>query len=120
MFIGGYAYAQSNSDIIGFYNTGIDSIVAKSRIIDDDFDEEKTNPVYARLFTSPVLYDGVLGKAFVAEGYDPQYGARPLKRVVTRRIEDKLSEEILLGKVENGQRVTVDYANGDFLFIANK
>ena len=58
--------------------------------------------------------------ALVAEGYDPQYGARPLKRVVTRRIEDKLSEEILLGKIENGQRVTVDYANGDFLFIANK
>ena len=68
IFIGGCAYAQSNSDIIDFYNTGIDSIVAKSRIIDDDFDEEKTNPVYARLFTSPVLYDGVLGKTFAPDG----------------------------------------------------
>lgn len=54
--------------------------------------------------------------AIVEEGYDAQYGARPLKRVIQRRIEDQLSEEILLGKVQNGQRVTVDYFNGQFTF----
>ncbi len=56
--------------------------------------------------------------ALVREGYDPQYGARPLKRVIQRRIEDRLSEEILLGKVCGGQRVTVDYANDEFVFLA--
>ncbi len=56
--------------------------------------------------------------ALVREGYEPQYGARPLKRVIQRRIEDRLSEEILLGKVRGGQRVTVDYANGEFEFLA--
>ena len=56
--------------------------------------------------------------ALVQEGYEPQYGARPLKRVVQRRIEDRLSEEILLGRVRAGQRVTVDFANGEFLFSA--
>ncbi len=58
--------------------------------------------------------------SLVEEGYDPQYGARPLKRVVRRRIEDRLSEEILLGRVQNGKRVTVDYIGGEFLFTAGE
>ena len=52
----------------------------------------------------------------VKNGYDPQYGARPLKRVIQRSIEDRLSEEILMGRVQNGQRVTVDYDGRDFIF----
>ena len=58
--------------------------------------------------------------ALVSEGYDAQYGARPLKRVVRRRIEDRLSEEILLGRVQNGKRVTVDYVGGEYLFTAGE
>ena len=54
----------------------------------------------------------------VDEGYDAQYGARPLKRVIQRRIEDKLSEEILLGKIRNGQNVSVDFVGGAFVFNA--
>ena len=54
--------------------------------------------------------------SLVKEGYDAQYGARPLKRVIQRKIEDKLSEEILLGKIRNGERVTVDCINGELLF----
>ncbi|MBQ7831839.1 MAG: ATP-dependent Clp protease ATP-binding subunit [Clostridia bacterium] len=54
--------------------------------------------------------------SMVKEGYDPQYGARPLKRVIQRRIEDKLSEEILLGRIRNGQHVTVDYNGNEFIF----
>ncbi len=56
--------------------------------------------------------------ALVKEGYDAQYGARPLKRVIQRKIEDKLSEEILLGKIRNGQHVTVDCINGRLIFGA--
>ena len=54
----------------------------------------------------------------VKEGYDAQYGARPLKRIIQRKIEDKLSEEILLGKIRNGQHVTVDCINGRLVFGA--
>ncbi len=54
--------------------------------------------------------------SLVKEGYDAQYGARPLKRVIQRRIEDKLSEEILLGKICNGERVTVDTVGGTLTF----
>ena len=56
-------------------------------------------------------------KALVEEGYDPQYGARPLKRVIQRRIEDSLSEEILLGRIENGEHVTVDYYGGEYSLV---
>ncbi len=56
--------------------------------------------------------------ALVKEGYDVQYGARPLKRVIEKRIKDRLSEEILLGKITAGQQVVVDYRNGEFTFCA--
>jgi ATP-dependent Clp protease ATP-binding subunit ClpB len=55
------------------------------------------------------------GKALLArEGYDPVFGARPLKRVIQRDIGDRLALEILEGKVGEGDTVTVD-AVGDEL-----
>ena len=66
---------------------------------------------------SLVVTDSAL-KKLVEEGYDSQYGARPLKRVIQRRIEDKLSEEILLGKIKNGQRVTIDYLGSGYVVEA--
>lgn len=48
-------------------------------------------------------------KEFLAkEGYDPQYGARPLKRAIQRHIEDRLSEALLSGTVQRGDRVEMD------------
>ena len=52
----------------------------------------------------------------VEEGYSEEFGARPLKRVVRRRIEDGLSEEILQGKVGEGSTVAVDAEGGEFVF----
>ena len=54
----------------------------------------------------------------VREGYDAQYGARPLKRVIQRRIEDRLSEDILLGKIQNGQSVSIDFSGGTYIVSA--
>ena len=42
-----------------------------------------------------------------AKGYDPVYGARPLARVVQREVRDRLTDEILFGKLENGGTVTI-------------
>ena len=53
-------------------------------------------------------------RALVKEGYDSQYGARPLKRVIRKRFEDRLSEEILLGKIQGGQKVVVDHDGTDY------
>ena len=52
----------------------------------------------------------------IEEGYDEVYGARPLKRVIQRRIEDALSEEILAGRVHTGQKVEVDAREGSLAF----
>jgi ATP-dependent Clp protease ATP-binding subunit ClpB len=40
-------------------------------------------------------------------GYDPVYGARPLKRVIQRRLQDPLAQLILEGKIADGAKVTV-------------
>ena len=50
------------------------------------------------------------------KGYDPAYGARPLKRVIQKSIQDPLAEEILSGRVKDGDRVEVGVANGMFTF----
>ena len=51
------------------------------------------------------------------EGYDRMYGARPLRRVITSRIEDQLSEEVLLGRISRGDTVVVDGSpEGGFTF----
>ena len=54
----------------------------------------------------------------IDEGYSDEYGARPLKRVVQKRIEDRLSDEILAGRVLGGEKVTVDVKDGNFVFAS--
>lgn len=49
-------------------------------------------------------------------GFDPVYGARPLRRAIQQRIEDKLSEEMLEGKLSAGQSYTCVYENDTFEF----
>jgi ATP-dependent Clp protease ATP-binding subunit ClpB len=48
-------------------------------------------------------------RAWLAEkGYDPAYGARPLKRVIQKHVQDPLAELLLGGKIHDGERVTID------------
>ncbi|MEM8768820.1 MAG: ATP-dependent chaperone ClpB [Pseudomonadota bacterium] len=58
--------------------------------------------------------------ALVEEGYDPVYGARPLKRVIQKRIENPLAQRILAGDFPPGSTVQVSLQNGDFMFGAMK
>ena len=44
----------------------------------------------------------------VTEGYNPSYGARPLRRAIMRLLEDVLAEEMLSGKLKEGQSAIVD------------
>ena len=52
----------------------------------------------------------------VAEGYDPMYGARPLKRAIQRRILDPLALRVLEGEFGEGARITVDVGTGGLKF----
>ena len=49
-------------------------------------------------------------------GYDPTYGARPLKRVIQKRLVDKLALKLLEGEFQPGDRVAVDAAEGELTF----
>ncbi|MEO0352085.1 MAG: ATP-dependent Clp protease ATP-binding subunit ClpC, partial [Cyanobacteria bacterium P01_A01_bin.15] len=49
-----------------------------------------------------------LKEKLVTTGYDPSYGARPLRRVITRLIEDSLAEALLAGKVCGGETAVLD------------
>ena len=46
------------------------------------------------------------------KGYDPAYGARPLKRAIQKSVQDPLAEAILAGRVKDGEEVTVDVIGG--------
>jgi ATP-dependent Clp protease ATP-binding subunit ClpC len=55
-----------------------------------------------------------VAREFLAdEGYDPDYGARPLRRVLQRHIEDPLSEGLLAGKYLPNDTLEVDYKDGE-------
>ncbi|MCD6347177.1 MAG: ATP-dependent chaperone ClpB [Bacteroidales bacterium] len=53
------------------------------------------------------------------KGYDPQFGARPLKRVIHKEILDGLSLAMLDGRVDQGDHVMVDYKDGEIVFSTN-
>ncbi|MCR8645828.1 ATP-dependent protease ATP-binding subunit ClpC [Paenibacillus sp. N1-5-1-14] len=60
-------------------------------------------------------------KAFLAkEGYDPTYGARPLRRAIQKHIEDRLSEELLRGNIVKGDSVTIDEKEGELVVLRNE
>jgi ATP-dependent Clp protease ATP-binding subunit ClpA len=61
-------------------------------------------------------------RVWLAEkGYDPIYGARPLARVIQTEVRDRLTDEILFGRLEGGGTVTITMKDGklDFTFEAS-
>jgi len=53
-------------------------------------------------------------KDFIAEkGFDKQYGARPLNRAIQKYIEDALAEEIINSKIAEGDKIEMDYKEGE-------
>jgi len=60
-------------------------------------------------------------KSWLAEvGYDPTYGARPLRRAIERHIENPLSSKLLRGEFNEGDTVTIDLKDGELTFNAQK
>jgi len=60
------------------------------------------------------LSDAAIDK-IADEGFDPEYGARPLRRAIQKQIEDRLSEELLKGAVEKGQKVVLDVQENEYV-----
>jgi ATP-dependent Clp protease ATP-binding subunit ClpB len=56
-------------------------------------------------------------RAFLAEkGYDPAYGARPLKRAIQKELQDPLAGRILSGEIKDGERVKIGLAKDELTF----
>ena len=53
-------------------------------------------------------------------GYDPTYGARPLKRVIQKQLVDRLALKILEGEFAEGDEVEVDAGDGELTFSAGR
>jgi ATP-dependent Clp protease ATP-binding subunit ClpC len=59
-------------------------------------------------------------EALVKEGYDPVYGARPLRRTIERRVANPLSRRILAGEYAEGETALVDFADSEYTFGKGK
>jgi len=53
-------------------------------------------------------------------GYDPQFGARPLKRVIQKKILNELSKEILAGEIDKDSKIKLDMFDNKFVFLQDK
>ena len=58
-------------------------------------------------------------KELSVEGYDPMFGARPLRRTIQRMLENPVSSMIIKGELKPGDIVIVDYNGSEFIFTAN-
>ncbi|MFN2557873.1 MAG: ATP-dependent chaperone ClpB [Nitriliruptorales bacterium] len=80
-----------------------------TRIVDIQFDRLR-----ARLAARDLLLEVTdAAKLWLAEhGYDPVYGARPLKRVIRKELEDKIAIELLNGRISESETIVVDHPEG--------
>jgi ATP-dependent Clp protease ATP-binding subunit ClpB len=101
----------------------IDEVIIFDRLSEEHLKkivEIQLNRLTKRLEDQKIRIDlSDAAKAFLArEGYDPVYGARPLKRAIQRHILDPLSMEILEGKFHEGQLIKVEEKDGTLQFEA--
>ena len=101
----------------------VDEIIIFDRLTEDDLKqivEIQLGRLTKRLEQQKITLDlSDSAKELIArEGYDPVYGARPLKRAIQKEILDPLSIDILEGKVHEGETVHVDAKNGTLEFLA--
>ena len=99
----------------------VDEIIIFDRLSEDDLKkivEIQLKRLSKRLEQQKITLDlSDSAKALLArEGYDPVYGARPLRRTIQKEILDPLSVNILEGKVREGQTVHIDAKNGALEF----
>ena len=56
----------------------------------------------------------------IEEGYDSKFGARPLERVIQKKIKEPLADDILFGKLKNGGEVIIDLIGGKIKILVSK
>ncbi len=95
----------------------VDDIIVFNRLTDGDI--KKIASIMLESFNKRLASNGITCtfedsalELLAKEGFDPVYGARPLRRAIQSRVEDVFAEEMLDGKVKPGDRVTVSAEDG--------
>jgi ATP-dependent Clp protease ATP-binding subunit ClpB len=103
----------------------LDEIIMFNKLNRSDMDaivEVQLSKLASRLLNRNIyLFHEENARHYLAsKGYDSQYGARPLKRVIQREIENILAEKILRGELVDGQNVKLSYENEKLEFTVIK
>ncbi len=101
-------------DIIVFHHISKEDIRRIARIMIDTLAKRLSDKDIAVSLSEKAM------DRLIEKGYDEEYGARPLRRVIQREIEDRLSEEILKGSVRFGSTVSIDFDGSDLTFTQSK
>ena len=99
----------------------VDDIIVFNKLSDDDIKkiaslmlDEVKDRISRRGIT--VSFSDEVTSLLAKEGFDPVYGARPLRRAIARRVEDGLSEEILSGRIGEGDTVAAELRDGSIVY----
>ncbi len=63
-----------------------------------------------------IIFDESIKNFLAMEGFDPAFGARPLKRLIQREVQNSLAKEILKNSIKEGEKIVVKYSNGKVVF----
>ena len=99
----------------------VDDVVMFSPLSRNDIEqivELNLKDVQKRLLKTDINFTWTLDAVkYIAEtGFDPQFGARPVKRVIQNEVLNKLSKDILSNKVNRDYTINLDYKNGEIMF----
>jgi ATP-dependent Clp protease ATP-binding subunit ClpC len=67
-----------------------------------------------------LTWDESVTEKLAKDGYDPKFGARPLRRLIQRTVEDTLSEELLSGQIRLGQEIVLTVKDGKVVIMENE
>ena len=101
----------------------VDDIIVFSQLTEDEIGEialVMLESLKKRLAANDITatVDESAVKLLAKEGFDPVYGARPLRRAITSKVEDLFAEEMLDGKIQNGDNVIIKAEDGEIKIVA--
>ncbi|MCI8611077.1 MAG: ATP-dependent Clp protease ATP-binding subunit [Clostridiales bacterium] len=99
----------------------VDEIVIFNKLTDTDIQKIAglmLEEVAARIGAQGIhiTFDDAVAAMLAKEGFDPVYGARPLRRAIVRKVEDSFSEEMLSGRIQEGDRVRAVLQDGEIAY----
>ncbi len=102
----------------------VDEIIVFKQLTSDEIEEiarKLLDTLRQRLkaLDTEIEFSDDVVKMLSKAGFDPVYGARPLKRAIQRKVEDVLSEKLLDGSVKKGERYVCRVRDGDEIFLSN-